>query len=82
MRGMLTLPDRPSRGLVLRSEVAKESTMIDIRYLGAALDYTEKDFDAALIRTQALTLASEAFARGAGRFGARRTHHNDTTAHG
>ncbi len=43
--------------------------MIDIRHLGAALDYTEKDFDAALIRTRALTLASEAFARGAGRFG-------------
>ena len=79
---MLTPPDRPSRGLVLRSEDAKESTMIDIRHLGAALDYTEKDFDAALIRTRALTLASEAFARGAGRFGARRTHHNDTTAHG
>ena len=56
--------------------------MIDIRYLGAAPYGTEKDFDAALIRTQALTLASEAFARGAGRSGARRTHHNDTTAHG
>src|SRR5216683_1324155 len=36
IRGMLTPPDRPSRGLVLRSEDAKESTMIDIRHLGAA----------------------------------------------
>ena len=60
IRGMLTPPDRPSRGLVLRSEDAKESTMIDIRHLGAAPDDTEKDFDAALIRTHALTLATEA----------------------
>src|SRR6266566_8792125 len=58
--GMLTAPDRPSRGLVLCSEVAKESTMIDIRHLGAAPYDTEKDFDVALIRTHALTLASEA----------------------
>jgi hypothetical protein len=34
--------------------------MIYIRHLGAAPDETEKDFDAALIRTHALTLASEA----------------------
>src|SRR5258706_14069495 len=32
IRGMLTPPDRPSRGLVLRSEDAK-STMIYIRHL-------------------------------------------------
>src|SRR5947209_11254117 len=51
--GMLTAPDRLSRGLVLRSEVAKESTMIDIRHLGAAPYDTEKDFDVALIRTHA-----------------------------
>src|SRR5436853_1392182 len=57
---MLMPPDRPSGGLVLRFEDAKESTMIDIRHLGAAPDYTEKDFDVALIRTHALTLASEA----------------------
>ena len=55
--------------------------MIDTGHLGAAPDDTKKDFDAALIRTHALTLASEAFARGTGRSGARRTHHNDTTAH-
>ena len=55
IRGMLTPPDRPSRGLVLRSEDAKESTMIDIGHLGAAPDDTKKDFDAALIRTHALT---------------------------
>src|SRR5258706_10070225 len=57
---MLTPTDRPSRGLVLRSEDAKESTMIYIRHPGAAPDDTKKDFDAALIRTHALTLASEA----------------------
>src|SRR5713101_1272236 len=34
--------------------------MIDTGHLGAAPDYTEKDFDVALIRTHALTLASEA----------------------
>ena len=34
--------------------------MIDIRHLGAAPDDIEKDFDAALIRTYALTLATEA----------------------
>jgi PAS domain S-box-containing protein len=51
IRGMVTPPDRPSRGLVLRSEDAKESTMIDIRHLGAAPDDIEKDFDAtALVR--------------------------------
>ena len=33
IRGMLTSPDRPSRGLVLRSEDATESTMIYIRHL-------------------------------------------------
>src|SRR5260221_2169233 len=49
---MFTPPDRPSRGLVLRSEDAKESTMIYIRHLGAAPDDIEKDFDAAaLVRT-------------------------------
>ena len=52
IRGMLTPPDRPSRGFVLRSEDAKESTMISIRHLGAAPDDIEKDFDAAaLVRT-------------------------------
>jgi hypothetical protein len=52
IRGMLTPPDRPSRGLVFRSQDAKESTMIDIRHLGGAPDYIEKDFDAAaLVRT-------------------------------
>jgi C4-dicarboxylate-specific signal transduction histidine kinase len=34
--------------------------MIDIRHLGAAADNTKKDFDAALIRTHALTPATEA----------------------
>ena len=34
--------------------------MIDIRHLGAAPDDTKKDFDAALVRTYALTLATEA----------------------
>ena len=34
--------------------------MMDIRHLGAAPDDIERDFDAALIRTHALTLASEA----------------------
>jgi len=34
--------------------------MIYIRHLGAAQDDTKKDFDAALIRTHALTLATEA----------------------
>src|ERR1700736_6112802 len=49
---MFAPPDRPSRGLVLRSEDAKESTMIDIRHVGAAPDDIEKDFDAAaLVRT-------------------------------
>jgi hypothetical protein len=42
---MLTPPDRPSRGLVLRSEDAKESTMIYIRNLGAAPDDIEMDLD-------------------------------------
>ena len=60
LRGMLTPAGKPSRGLVLRSEEAKESTMIDIRHLGAAPDDTKKDFDAALARTYALTLATEA----------------------
>src|SRR5258706_5618532 len=60
IRGMLRPPDRPSRGLRLRSEDAKESTMIYIRHLSAAPDDIEKDFDAAPIRTHALTLASEA----------------------
>jgi hypothetical protein len=51
-RGMLTPSDRPSRSLVLRSEDAKESTMIDIRHPRAAPDDIEKDFDAAaLVRT-------------------------------
>jgi C4-dicarboxylate-specific signal transduction histidine kinase len=57
---MVTPPDRPSRRLVPRSDDAKESTMIDIRLPGAAADDTKKDFDAALIRTHALTLATEA----------------------
>jgi PAS domain S-box-containing protein len=35
--------------------------MIDTGHLGAAPDDTEKEFDAALIRTHALTLASEAW---------------------
>ena len=35
--------------------------MIGTRHLGAAPDDTEADFDAALVRTHALTLASEAF---------------------
>src|ERR1700730_7383423 len=52
IRGMFRPPDRPSRGLVLRSEDAKESTMIDIRHLGAAPDDIERDFHAAaLVRT-------------------------------
>src|ERR1700686_1968602 len=38
IRGMLTPPHRPSRGLVLRSEHAKESTMIYVQHLGAAPD--------------------------------------------
>jgi C4-dicarboxylate-specific signal transduction histidine kinase len=46
--------------LVHRSEHAKESTMIDTRHLSAALDDTEEEFDGALDRTHALTLASEA----------------------
>src|ERR1700675_132219 len=53
IRGMLTPPEMPSRRLVLRSEDAKESTMIDIRYLGAAPDDIEKDIAAAaLVRTR------------------------------
>ena len=40
-------PDRPSRGLVLRSEDAKESAMIYIPNLGAASDDIEMDLDAA-----------------------------------
>jgi C4-dicarboxylate-specific signal transduction histidine kinase len=47
------------RGLVLSSKRAKEGTMIDTRHFGAAPNDTEKEF-AAQIRTQALTLASEA----------------------
>jgi C4-dicarboxylate-specific signal transduction histidine kinase len=38
----------------------RESTMIYIRHLGAALDDTKRDFDAALIGAYALTLATEA----------------------
>jgi C4-dicarboxylate-specific signal transduction histidine kinase len=38
----------------------RESTMIYIRHLVAALDDTKRDFDAALIGTYALTLATEA----------------------
>src|SRR6266446_4327140 len=48
---MLMPPDRPSRGLVLRSEDAKESAMIYIPNLGAASDDIEMDLDAALVRT-------------------------------
>ncbi len=77
IRGMLTPLDRPSRGLVLRSEDAKESTMIYIRHLGAAPGDIEKDFDAALIRTHAPTLASEAL-----REAQVDLAHVDTTAHG
>src|SRR6267142_1715298 len=51
IRGMLMPPDRPSRGLVLRSEDAKESAMIYIPNLGAASDDIEMDHDAALVRT-------------------------------
>jgi C4-dicarboxylate-specific signal transduction histidine kinase len=53
-------PNKSSRGLVLRLEDAKEGTMVCIRHLGAAPDDTKKDFDAALVRTYALTLATEA----------------------
>ena len=50
---MLTPPNRPSRSLVLRSEDAKEGTMMDIRHPGAAPDDIEKDFDVAvLVRTR------------------------------
>jgi hypothetical protein len=50
--------------LVLRSEHAKESTMIDTRHLGAALDDTEKDFGAAvLVRTH--SPGSQALGKGA-----------------
>jgi C4-dicarboxylate-specific signal transduction histidine kinase len=45
---------------VFRSEDSKEGTMIYIRHLGAAPEDTKKDFAAALIRTHALTLATEA----------------------
>jgi C4-dicarboxylate-specific signal transduction histidine kinase len=38
----------------------RESTMIYIRHLGAALDDTKRDFDAALIGAYSLTLATEA----------------------
>jgi PAS domain S-box-containing protein len=56
-------PDRPSRGLVLRSEDAKESTMIYIRNLGAAPDDIEMDLDAAaLVRTY--SPGSQALGRG------------------
>src|SRR6266404_7710330 len=65
IRGMLTPPDRPSRGLVLRSEGAKESTMIDIRHLGAAPDDIEKNSDAAaLVRTH--SPGSQALGKGVG----------------
>jgi len=52
--------DRSSRGLVLRFEDAKESIMIKIRDVGYAPSDTKKDFDAAPVRTYALTLATEA----------------------
>src|SRR5258708_5553046 len=59
IRGMLRPPDRPSRGLVLRSEDAKESTMIYIRHLSAAPNDIEKDFDAAaLVQTHSLGASS------------------------
>jgi hypothetical protein len=49
---MVTLPDSPSRGHLLRSEDAKESTMLDIRHLGAVPNDIENAFDAtALVRT-------------------------------
>jgi C4-dicarboxylate-specific signal transduction histidine kinase len=48
------------RRLVLRSEHAKESTMIDTGHLGAAPGDTKKDFDAAPIRTHALRPATKA----------------------
>ena len=52
--------------------------MIYIRHLGAAPGDIEKDFDAALIRTHALKLASEEALREAQVDLA----HVDTTAHG
>src|ERR1700688_939077 len=60
IREMLMPPDRSSRGLVLRFEDAKEGTMIYIRHLDAAPEDTKKDFAAALIRTHAQTVATEA----------------------
>jgi C4-dicarboxylate-specific signal transduction histidine kinase len=57
---MLASPDIPSGGLVLRSEEARESVMINIRHPGAAPGNIEKDFDAVPVRTHALTLGSEA----------------------
>src|SRR5882762_2993088 len=60
---MLTPPDRPSRGLVLRSEDAKESTMIYIRNLGAAPDDIEMDLDAAA-RVRTHSPGSQALGKG------------------
>ena len=54
--------------------------MIDTEHLGAALDDSEKAFDAALIRTHAAYLRR--LARGEGRSGAHRPHHDDRAAHG
>jgi PAS domain S-box-containing protein len=51
IRAILSPLDRPSRGLVLSSEDAKESTMINIRHLGAAPVDIETDFDAAPVGT-------------------------------
>jgi len=56
--------------------------MIYIRHLGAAPDDIEKDFDAALIRTHALTLASETLREAQVDLAHVEPHHNDTTAHG
>jgi hypothetical protein len=54
--------------------------MMDIRHLGAAPDDIEKEFDAALIRTHALTLASEALREA--QVDLARVDRITTTAHG
>jgi C4-dicarboxylate-specific signal transduction histidine kinase len=58
--GMLTSPDSPSGGLVLRSEDARESIMSDIRHHGPAPNDIEKNLDATPARTHAPTPGSEA----------------------
>ena len=54
--------------------------MIDTGHASAAPDDTEKDFDVGLIRTHALTVASEALAQVD--LAHVRTHRKDTTARG